>query len=60
MFKDVIAPIQAWLLSQGRCVGVAKNLKTEREKLSVPAAEFLSMIQNPASLEELFLKKFSF
>jgi len=39
---------------------VAKNLKTEREKLSVPAAEFLSMIQNPASLEELFLKKFSF
>jgi predicted nucleic acid-binding Zn-ribbon protein len=27
MFKDVIAPIQAWLLSQGRCVGCGKELK---------------------------------
>jgi len=26
MFKDVIAPIQAWLLSQGRCVGCGKEL----------------------------------
>ena len=26
MFKDVIAPIQAWLLSQGRCVGCGKPL----------------------------------
>ena len=28
MFKDVIAPIQAWLLSQGRCVGCGKELKS--------------------------------
>jgi hypothetical protein len=27
MFKNVIAPIQAWLLSQGRCVGCGKELK---------------------------------
>ncbi len=27
MFKDVIAPIQAWLMSQGRCVGCGKELK---------------------------------
>lgn len=26
MLKNVIAPIQAWLLSQGRCVGCGKPL----------------------------------
>ena len=26
MLKNVIAPIQAWLLSQGRCVGCGKEL----------------------------------
>lgn len=30
MFKDVIAPIQAWLLSQRRCVGCGKELKAGR------------------------------
>jgi predicted nucleic acid-binding Zn-ribbon protein len=28
MFKDVIAPIQAWLLSQKRCVGCGKELSS--------------------------------
>jgi len=28
MFKNVIAPIQAWLLSQGRCVGCGKELSS--------------------------------
>ncbi len=35
MFKNVIAPIQAWLLSQGRCVGEGKPLsdgKKEKQK----------------------------
>jgi predicted nucleic acid-binding Zn-ribbon protein len=33
MLKNVIAPIQAWLLSQGRCVGCGKHLKDmKREK----------------------------
>ncbi|MFH1561701.1 MAG: hypothetical protein ABID04_03970 [Patescibacteria group bacterium] len=27
MFKNVIAPIQAWLLSQGMCVGCGMPLK---------------------------------
>jgi len=31
MFKNVIAPIQAWLLSQGRCVGCGRPL-TEGKK----------------------------
>jgi len=26
VFKNVIAPIQAWLISQGRCVGCGKEL----------------------------------
>ena len=26
MFKKIIAPIQAWLLSQGRCVGCGSPL----------------------------------
>lgn len=28
MFKDVLAPVQAWLLSQGKCVGCGKALPT--------------------------------
>jgi DNA-directed RNA polymerase subunit RPC12/RpoP len=35
MFKNVIAPIQAWLLSQGRCVGCGRELslgKSEERK----------------------------
>jgi len=33
MFKNVIAPVQAWLLSQGRCVGCGAPLsKGKQEK----------------------------
>lgn len=33
MFKNVIAPIQAWLLSQGKCVGCGSQLdQGKREK----------------------------
>ncbi len=31
MFKDIIAPMQAWLLSQGKCVGCGKKLPKEEE-----------------------------
>jgi predicted nucleic acid-binding Zn-ribbon protein len=27
MFKNIISPVQAWLLSQGRCVGCGVPLK---------------------------------
>jgi hypothetical protein len=27
MFKKIIAPIQAWLLSQGKCVGCGRDLE---------------------------------
>lgn len=36
MLKNVVAPIQAWLMSQGRCVGCGKYLsemKHEKHKL---------------------------
>ncbi|MCH7729906.1 hypothetical protein IID21_00085 [Patescibacteria group bacterium] len=33
MFKNVIAPIQAWLLSQGKCVADGRSLSEgKREK----------------------------
>jgi hypothetical protein len=32
MFKNVIAPIQAWLLSQGKCVGCGMPLDKASKK----------------------------
>lgn len=32
MFKNIIAPVQAWLLSQGRCVGCGKELPPKKGK----------------------------
>jgi len=32
MLKNVIAPIQAWLLSQGRCVGCGKPLADKKRE----------------------------
>jgi len=34
MFKNIIAPAQAWLLSQGRCVGCGKSLKRAKKEES--------------------------
>lgn len=30
MLKNIIAPVQTWLLSQGRCVGCGKNLEKQK------------------------------
>lgn len=30
MFKNIIAPVQAWLLSQGKCVGCGRGLPRKR------------------------------
>lgn len=32
MFKNVIAPMQAWLLSQGKCVGCGRPLADGKKK----------------------------
>jgi len=32
MFKNVIAPIQAWLLSQRRCVGCGRELTLSKKE----------------------------
>jgi predicted nucleic acid-binding Zn-ribbon protein len=35
MFKNIISPVQAWLLSQGRCVGCGISIqKGKKSKLS--------------------------
>lgn len=33
MIKNLIAPIQAWLLSQGRCVGCGEDLVKGKNKV---------------------------
>jgi hypothetical protein len=35
MFKNIIAPMQAWLLSQGKCVGCGKKLPNSKAKTIV-------------------------
>jgi len=30
MLKNIIGPVQAWLLSQGKCVGCGKKLPTKK------------------------------
>lgn len=32
MFKNIIAPVQAWLLSQGKCVGCGRLLEKKSGK----------------------------
>lgn len=32
MLKNIIAPVQAWLLSQGKCVGCGRTLSKKKEK----------------------------
>ena len=34
MFKNVIAPIQAWLMSQGKCVGCGTDLSLGKVRTS--------------------------
>lgn len=37
MFKNIIAPVQAWLMSQGKCVGCGTSLqegKKTKEKIT--------------------------
>ncbi|MBI5465154.1 hypothetical protein HY946_00920 [Candidatus Gottesmanbacteria bacterium] len=41
MFKNIIAPVQAWLLSQGRCVGCGMPLKKSPPRAGPPRAEKL-------------------
>jgi predicted nucleic acid-binding Zn-ribbon protein len=32
MFRNVLAPVQAWLLSQGRCVGCGTDLSDGKKQ----------------------------
>jgi hypothetical protein len=39
MFKKIIAPVQAWLLSQGKCVGCGRLLKKGQKEDHKEGAE---------------------
>lgn len=41
MFKNIIGPVQAWLLSQGRCVGCGAPLAKSNIKSKKSEAEEL-------------------
>ena len=57
MFKNVIAPVQAWLLSQGRCVGCGTQLPDGKKLLVLSVEEFLLKMQPQVSLDEPGLKR---
>lgn len=38
MFKNIIAPVQAWLLSRGTCVGCGANLSEGKNEPSLKVA----------------------
>ncbi|HBC72274.1 MAG: hypothetical protein UX91_C0008G0023 [Candidatus Amesbacteria bacterium GW2011_GWB1_47_19] len=44
MFKNVIAPVQAWLLSQGRCVGCGSDLSAGKKE-SHPNGEKITCLK---------------
>ncbi len=39
MFKNIISPVQAWLISQGRCAGCGVPLKGPNLKLTASKIE---------------------
>jgi hypothetical protein len=42
MFKQIIAPVQAWLLSQGKCVGCGELLeKGKKEKQNADSEKII-------------------
>lgn len=44
MFKNVVAPVQAWLLLQGRCVGCGTELSTGKS-VKHPKGEKITCIK---------------
>lgn len=39
MFKNIISPVQAWLLSQGRCMGCGNSIRNGK-KVKLTAGEY--------------------
>lgn len=42
MFKNAIAPIQAWLMSQGKCVGDGKLLENKKRTTRKDGSEMVT------------------
>ncbi|MFC1625861.1 hypothetical protein ACFL1Q_02385 [Patescibacteria group bacterium] len=58
MFKNVIAPIQAWLLSQGRCVGCGKELSLGKREKRKNKTEKVTCVCGRIFIYNLQSKKF--
>ena len=58
MFKNVIAPIQAWLLSQARCVGCGRPLAESKKEIRRDATEKVTCVCGRIFIHDLKSKKF--
>jgi len=58
MFKNVISPIQAWLLSQGRCVGCGKEFKNVKREKRENSTEKVSCSCGRIFIYDLKTKKY--
>ena len=58
MFKNVIAPIQAWLISQGRCVGCGRELSEGKKELKRDGTEKVSCQCGRIFVHDLKTKKY--
>ena len=36
MYKNIIAPVQAWLLAKGQCVGCCRDLNKGKKEKPIP------------------------
>lgn len=54
VIKQIIAPVQAWLISQGRCVGCGKELAGGKSEKSKKVAGSLKV--TCASCGRIFIK----
>jgi DNA-directed RNA polymerase subunit RPC12/RpoP len=58
MFKNVISPIQAWLLSQGRCVGCGKELSLSKAEKNRDETEKVTCTCGRVFIHDLKEKKY--
>jgi len=58
MFKNVIAPIQAWLLYQARCVGCGRPLSDGKKEVQRDATEKITCVCGRIFIHDPKTKKY--
>jgi hypothetical protein len=58
MFKNVIAPIQAWLISQGRCVGCGRELSLGKKAAKKDGSEKITCVCGRIFIRDSKTKKY--